>query len=40
MICGSMEMNLEIQKYLEEKGFEEGNNKHAGSYVVEKSFVG
>ena len=39
MICGSMEMNLEIQKYLEELGFTEGNNKHPGSYVLEKSFV-
>jgi ferredoxin--NADP+ reductase len=39
MICGSMEMNLELKEYLEELGFEEGNNKHAGSYVLEKSFV-
>ena len=39
MICGSMEMNLELKEYLEGLGFEEGTNKHANTYVVEKSFV-
>ena len=40
MICGSMEMNLEIKEYLDGLGFTEGNNKHPGNYVIEKSFVG
>jgi ferredoxin--NADP+ reductase len=39
MICGSMEMNLELKEYLDKLGFTEGNNKHPGSYVLEKSFV-
>ena len=40
MICGSMEMNLELKEYLDGLGFTEGNNKHPGNYVIEKSFVG
>ena len=39
MVCGSMEMNLELKEYLDKLGFIEGNNKHPGSYVLEKSFV-
>jgi len=40
MICGGIEMNLELQEYLEENGFTEGNNKYPGEYVVERAFVG
>jgi|TARA_R110002074_G_scaffold45808_4_gene118338 ferredoxin--NADP+ reductase len=40
MICGGIEMNLELQEYLEEQGFTEGNNKTPGEYVVERAFVG
>jgi ferredoxin--NADP+ reductase len=39
MVCGSMEMNLELKEWLEGLGFSEGNNKTPGEYVVEKSFV-
>ena len=40
MICGSMEMNLELKDYLEELGFTEGNNKTPGEFVIERAFVG
>ena len=39
MICGSIEMNLELKEYLEGLGFTEGNNREPGEYVLEKSFV-
>jgi ferredoxin--NADP+ reductase len=39
MICGSIPMNNELVKWLEDKGFEEGNNKTPGTYVVERAFV-
>ena len=39
MICGSIEMNLELKEYLDGLGFEEGNNKHPGEYVLERAFV-
>ena len=39
MICGSIPMNEELIKWLELKGFEEGNNKTPGTYVVERAFV-
>ena len=40
MICGSMEMNLELQEYFEGLGLVEGTMKEAGEYVLEKAFVG
>jgi len=40
MICGSMEMNLELQEYFEGLGLEEGTMKEPGEYVLEKAFVG
>jgi ferredoxin--NADP+ reductase len=40
MICGSMPMNEELIKYLEDQGFTEGDSKTPGEYVVEKAFVG
>ena len=39
MICGSIPMNAELVEWLENKGFEEGNNKTPGTYVVERAFV-
>jgi len=40
MICGSIPMNEELIVWLKELGFEEGNNKGPGTYVVERAFVG
>ena len=40
MICGSMEMNIELKGYLEDLGFTEGNNKTPGEFVIERAFVG
>ena len=40
MICGSMDFNLEMKQRLEEKGYTEGNNRSAGSYTLERAFVG
>ena len=40
MICGSMEMNLELQEYFEGLGLTEGTMKAPGEYVLEKAFVG
>ena len=40
MICGSMEMNIELKDYLEDLGFTEGNNKTPGEFVIERAFVG
>ena len=39
MICGSIPMNNELVEWLEATGFEEGNNKTPGTYVVERAFV-
>ncbi len=39
MICGSIGLNLEMKKILEERGFSEGANSKAGEYVVERAFV-
>jgi|TARA_R110002050_G_scaffold266391_2_gene407742 ferredoxin--NADP+ reductase len=39
MICGSIPMNEELIEWLEVLGFEEGNNKYPGTYVVERAFV-
>ena len=40
MICGSMEMNLELKEYFEGLGLVEGTMKEPGEYVLEKAFVG
>jgi ferredoxin--NADP+ reductase len=40
MICGSMEMNLELKDYLEDLGFNEGDSKTPGEFVIERAFVG
>ncbi|QCE33614.1 ferredoxin--NADP reductase [Acetobacteraceae bacterium] len=39
MICGSPDMLKDTEELLVEKGFDEGNNNHQGSYVVEKAFA-
>ena len=40
MICGSMEMNRDMQTILEALGFCEGSRREKGSYVLERAFVG
>ena len=39
MICGSMDMNLELKEYFEGLGLVEGTMKEPGEYVLEKAFV-
>jgi ferredoxin--NADP+ reductase len=39
MICGSMEMNMELKEYFEGLGLVEGTMKEPGEYVLEKAFV-
>ena len=39
MLCGSMDFNIEMKEYLEERGWEEGSNKSIGTFVLEKAFV-
>jgi len=40
MICGSINLNLQMKTILEQAGFAEGSNSQPGDYVVEKSFAG
>ena len=39
MICGSMDFNKEMKKYFNDKGWQEGNKKSAGTFVQERAFV-
>lgn len=39
MICGSMDFNTDIKSMLSDWGWQEGNNKTAGTFVQEKAFV-
>jgi len=39
MICGSEAMLADLEKLLEARGFDEGNNAKPGAYVVEKAFA-
>jgi len=39
MICGSMDFNNDIKSMLSAWGWQEGNNKTAGTFVQEKAFV-
>ncbi|WP_160120222.1 ferredoxin--NADP reductase [Rhodovarius lipocyclicus] len=39
MLCGSEVFNTDMEKLLEEAGFEEGTNNKPGTYVLEKAFV-
>lgn len=40
MICGSLEFNLDMKERLLAKDFEEGNKRTAGTFTLEKAFVG
>jgi ferredoxin--NADP+ reductase len=40
MICGSIELNRDLQEILEGHGFTEGSRREKGSYVLERAFVG
>ena len=40
MLCGSMAFNMEMKEYLEARGWKEGSVKEAGTFVLEKAFVG
>jgi ferredoxin--NADP+ reductase len=39
MICGNHGLNTDLATLLKARGFKEGNNSQAGSYVVERAFV-
>ena len=39
MLCGSMDFNIEMKEYLEERGWEEGSKQSIGTFVLEKAFV-
>jgi len=39
MLCGSPEMLKDLNAFLKERGFVEGNHIEAGHYVIEKAFV-
>ncbi len=39
MLCGSPDMLADLQSMLETRGFVEGNQTHAGHFVIEKAFV-
>ncbi|GFE49941.1 ferredoxin--NADP(+) reductase [Roseobacter cerasinus] len=40
MVCGSMDLNIDLKEILEGFGLEEGANSDPKHYVVEKAFVG
>lgn len=40
MICGSVEMNLDIKQRIEAAGLHEGSNARPGQFVIERAFVG
>lgn len=40
MLCGSMSFNRDMTELLLNRGFEEGSRKSAGTFVLEKAFVG
>lgn len=39
MVCGSLELNIDLKRILEGFGLEEGANSKPAHYVVEKAFV-
>lgn len=39
MLCGSMDMIKDFEKYLNEQGFKEGSNSEPGDFVIERAFV-
>ena len=40
MVCGSMGLNTDMKRILENYGLREGSNSDPGEYVIEKAFVG
>lgn len=40
MVCGSLELNLDLKRIMEGHGLREGANSEPAEYVVEKAFVG
>jgi len=40
MICGNIDFNLEMKDILESRGFKEGSTNGAGTYVLERAYVG
>ena len=40
MVCGSIGLNTDIKRILENYGLREGANSDPGDYVIEKAFVG
>ena len=40
MVCGSMGLNTDMKRILENYGLHEGANSDPGDYVIEKAFVG
>ena len=40
MICGSMQLNLDVKAILESRGFEEGSLNSPNTFVLERAFVG
>ena len=40
MVCGSMGLNIDMKRILENYGLREGANSDPGDYVIEKAFVG
>ena len=40
MVCGSIGLNTDIKRILEDYGLREGANSDPGDYVIEKAFVG
>ena len=40
MVCGSMGLNTDMKRILEDYGLREGANSDPGDYVIEKAFVG
>ena len=40
MVCGSMGLNTDMKRILENYGLHEGSNSDPGDYVIEKAFVG
>lgn len=40
MLCGNMDFNNDIKTLLLERGWTEGNKKAAGTFVLERAFVG
>ena len=39
MICGSIDFNNEMKMYFNNKGWQEGSTKIAGTFVQERAFV-